>query len=583
MGSDPNVGVEPTASRLAISDDIEDLAEAAAAAPESAARARSNRRKPGRPIGSESFRASVREQEVALQTIEDQLELEPATVNVVQVVDVPSVDEMQSVPSVPLAFFRAASDESTLRLVESCVLQQCLKQQEHEGQVSNNEYNVLADIVQKSARVLTKQSFLDQLEIPKTTFTRKLAQCASALLHCSRIAWSRLLQHVSKRILNGKCEGVLIGRLRKYDESPFTLRIADSGEVLGLGSRRTHQMTDAEEAASSRAKLVSSFHRVFMLLRRKIEDDDGSYYYEYQSLTGSCPHRLHVIETTSAMNMKMSQDACIADLPIPDEFSSLFKMRLMLSCTDRHRSNLCAESGLQAEYGNWTFAESHCTLHKAAQAQSAQFQLVDGHVSGMLSAGLAMQAAGTHGQLKSILCQLFRERLVVMRGPPQLQEHRDSLYELLLPLKGDRKLQYQKQRFILRALFNGNVQDNTRVIHMTSDPTCTREDVLELFCTFGVWALLGGSPAPFFNRSKWLGGEVAVSWNAVLCSHHGLHKLLFQRWAGNVQEVPSTVADQRKQNKPGWSGVAARVSSARRLKANPGCSACPRRGCTGAT
>ena len=522
----------------------------------------------GRPRGSVAFRAAVREQQDRLQA-EAEAVAEPEATEPLEsrAAAVPSraaelcaLNSAQSqvvvAAGLPLAVFRTVSDVSLMRCIEGCVLEQrrMLALQEQKQPEAPKQDNLLISLLKKSDRILTKTAVAESLQMAERTLSRKLWQCAAGLLNAQRVLWSRLTQKVSQCIESGSCEGLLIGRVRKYDESPFVLRLDSAGEVLGLGRRRSQQT----EAQASRAKLVSTFHRIFMVFRRQAVDGK----LQYQVVTGSLPHRVHVVETTSAANMKQTQDSCLADLPLPRDFSSLFKMRLMLSVTDRAASNLAVERCMQAEHRDWVFAQSHCTMHKAADAQSRQFDLVAAHVSGMLSASIAMQAGGTHAQLQEILRSIFHDRLVVVRGNPQLQEHRESLYELLLPLTGDDKLKRKKQRAILSALFNGNIQDETRIIHMSSDPSCTRDDMLPIFCRYGTWALLGGTAAPFFNRSKWLGGEVATAWHALLASHHGLHQLLFQRWSGS-SESPK-VPDET--GLAGWAAVAARAAASTRVK-----------------
>ncbi|CAE7899918.1 unnamed protein product [Symbiodinium necroappetens] len=478
-----------------------------------------------------------------------------------------SVPDHTDTSHFPLESFRDRGTAALTSWIESYVLQHRKQRQQQQPPAEEtqeedpqglNDSNVLQRIMQNSSHLYSKLCLGHAVGLSRTSICRSLKRCASALLHGQRILWSRLLHRIGTQLRAGECEGLLIARMRKYDESPFCLRIDESGEVVGLDRRRSRSRGQQQqtESAGSRAKLVSSFHRLFMVLRRPCKDEDGKFI--YQALTGSLPHRLHVVETVSAQNMKASQDACIADLPIPEDFTSLFKMRLMLSCTDRHSSNLSVEKKLQEEHESWTFAQSHCTMHKAADAQSRQFELSSAHVSGMLSASISMQAAGTHGQLKAILNQIFEERLVVLHGNLQLREHRHSLYELLLPLSGPEKLRHAKQRCILDALFNGNVQDQGRIIHMTTNPSCNRDTMLLLFCSFGAWGLLGGSAAPFFNRSKWLGGEVAVSWHALLANTHGLHQELFQRWSAVAKPTPSCHVTPGSSS-AGWSAVASRI------------------------
>lgn len=149
--------------------------------------------------------------------------------------------------------------------------------------------------------ISSKLVLAERAGLSGTNADRKLKQVASAILEASSMLFSSLFKRVQNMIDSG-FEACLIGRSRKYDESPFRLRVSESGEV--------HSRWSASSAAPSIATLESTFHRVFVLLRCPKKDGCGGYNYQY--VHGQCPQRMHVIKSTAAVNIKKTQDLCLA-------------------------------------------------------------------------------------------------------------------------------------------------------------------------------------------------------------------------------------------------------------------------------
>ena len=322
--------------------------------------------------------------------------------------------------------------------------------------------------------------------------------------------------------------GLVIGRKRRYDESPFRLRLHD-------------EATTAAEASGSKqstgtAKIMQSEFGFFALLKRW---DNVAQAFHYQEVHGMCPTWLHAIEKNSAENIALSQRDILSSVAVPLEFQNSFLFKVDFPCTDRHPSNMSAERGLQSE-DKWCKSHSPCLLHKAASIQAAQFKLVSGHISGMLSMGLSMQAAGTTGLLKRLLGEILAERLVVYHGhpPPYFAAHRKELHQLFLPDsfwdKG--RLLHLKQQCILNYFMNGNLEDESEVQFWTTIPGITKENLLPIYTKFIVAALIPHK-CPYFNRSKWLGGELNLRWNGLLSTHHGLLAELVARWVSATSDI----------------------------------------------
>ena len=376
----------------------------------------------------------------------------------------------------------------------------------------------------------------------KTVSSRRLPQVASSVL----------LRRALHAIQVQGFKGLLLGCVRKYDESPFTLRVLDSGELRQQAGKNS---LSREGHAGCTAKVLSTKHRIFMLLRAP---PDGSQSSRYMLLRGDAPSRLHVIEKQTAEHIKMCQEAVMEDVPIPMELAGKFGFRVSFPCTDRFSGMIKAERLLSE---GWLKSHSLCAVHRAASAQGHMMELVSPLVTGVLSSALAMQKAGAASEVREAFWKILQERLVILHGPPLMQEYRSALYEVLLPATGEDELQHRRQRLVLDKYLNGNIMDQTRVIHMTQSTQIDRNAILEEFREAVLPALLPQACAPYFNRSKWLGGERAFSWHALLATHHGLHKLLICAWAGVKPAGAASVGTpaETPPAPPGWAEVARRL------------------------
>ena len=410
--------------------------------------------------------------------------------------------------------------------------------------------NSAADLYKFSDKLMSRTMLSMFTDTSSSTNARRLPQVACATVQAVNLHWHVLLQRATDMIESRAFEGMVIGRVRKYDESPFTLRVADSGELFpkhgGTGSH--------VKMAAATAKVVSSVHRLFMLLRARCA---GQGQYAYCLLHGEAPSRLHVVETQHASNILACQRAVLQDVQISQELASKFKFQLSLPVTDRFSSMLAAEKHLHRGEG-WLRCHNLCCIHKASSGQKDMFSMLESTVAGMLSAALATQKAGGMGRLREALYSLLEERLVVLPGPPTCEKFREAVYDVFLPMRGTKALQHQKQRLALSRLLNGNICDRSKVIHMSAEGH-SRETVLLAFKEELLPALLPSAP-PFFNRSKWLGGEDAVSFHGILASHHGLLPLLFERWAGvKADVVPRALRPAASTS--GWGRVANQIVS----------------------
>ena len=389
------------------------------------------------------------------------------------------------------------------------------------------------------------------------TVQKNYTRAAEAILQSSSLLWNMTLQRVVSMIEHQGFEGLIFMRKRRYDESPFKLRLREE----------TKCEAGASEAPGN-AKVMQSELGFACLLRRPkpgIQDE-----FECQEVHGWAPTALHVLDKTTTQNIAQSQRNIQKAVALPDNVERNFKLLCDMVCTDGYSSNVAAEVALASENPDWTKSYNFCLLHKAAAVQSAQFRMVPGHVSGLLSVSLSMQASGTTSLLKDLLSKILRDKLRLKHGvpPPSFRAHQEAVHDLFLPVGPhvNASLLHNRQRMVLFECCNGNLQDEEVVAFWSSDPDAKLTEELTDVWVRRVVAALLPHKCPYFNRSKWVGGELAIEWAGLLCSYNNLLQPLVQAWvAATTSDVPSAAVASNMQRPPqaepvlGWSAVADRV------------------------
>ena len=292
------------------------------------------------------------------------------------------------------------------------------------------ERNQFDDVVASSQHV---QSWTMKAIVANTSY--KVAQqtdtrSAEALLQSSAILWSLTLQRLAAMIRDHGFEGLLLIRKRRYDESPFQLRLREEKKSTPPGAT-------ASEQSVGKAKVMQSELGFAALMRRPKPGTVDEY--EYQEVHGWCPTWLRVLDKTTKENIAHSQRKMLRLVPMPDSIPDSFGLLCDMVCADAYSANLAAEKGLQSEAPQWCKSHNFCLLHKAAAVQTAQFRLVQGHVSGLLSLSLSMQASGTTAALREALSGILQDKLRVRYGDPAPEyiRHQDALHNLFLPVGPD--------------------------------------------------------------------------------------------------------------------------------------------------
>ena len=354
-----------------------------------------------------------------------------------------------------------------------------------------------------------------------------LCRTACSVVELSGQRFSSFLEHIKDLIKRNEYEGLVIGKRRRYDETPHKLRTdqPSSGDVPGFTERD-----------GTVAKVLQTEFCVFVLLRDIANN-------QYIQTVFRVPTWLQNLESCTGELILKAQNAiedCVKNL---QDVSQLFNLRVTLPCTDRHPSNSWAEVQQQLERPGWTRMHTFCSVHRASSCTKAGLSVVEGHVGGLLSISMCARFAGATQQLRKILAGIIAERLVVKTGPPKATQYRRFIYDLYLDttITTKRSLKIQrhlrlKQRFILDKCFNGDLQSEDVVEHMSLSPL-PRDVVLSMIIKYGVPALIPHC-CPRVNRGNFLGHEGAISWCGLIASHHGLLKPLLFTYCNFHEKVP---------------------------------------------
>lgn len=430
-----------------------------------------------------------------------------------------------------------ASRDIQTMLAEASPLQRRLcyfaKQQMAKPQVpeTTNPFDFVLDTSQhvSSWRVKMQQADSGQTKQVQAKYTRS----AEILLQSAGLFWKLAILRLHNMIRHEGFEGLLLLRKRRYDESPFQLRLQEEEpRDQGTGPPR----------ASGKAKVMQSELQFAALVRRKKSADPDEY--DYQEIHGSCPVQLHVVDKTTKECVAETQRSVQDSVPLEKDILDSFEIVCDAVCTDAYSSNLAAERALQSENPQWLKMYSQCLLHKVASLQSAQFRLVGGHVSGLLSLSLCMQASGTTVVLRDILTRILSRKFRIRLGEPpeEFRKYQDAVHDLWLPTETDQDsyLLHARQRAVLSRICNGDLQQEEHMDFWTTDEDMTEEMLLPTWLKRAVAALLPHK-APFFNRSKWLGSEKCIRWAGLLLSYNNLLQPLVQEWVAATSNIPANL------------------------------------------
>ncbi len=426
---------------------------------------------------------------------------------------------------------------------------------------------LVADADEGSRKALAKKAGIDQIRV------------AACIHEATSHLWSGFVQHIQHMLDREGYKGLLLIKSRRYDETPYKIRIGTASEPSnnssGTSSTALVPATDGhQEAPEDRskqegvaAKVLQSELYVAALLHH--EESKNSLL-----VSGKVPCPLQCVDRTTAENLLKCQLEHESQVPL-DMLSKSFDFCVCLPCTDRAPENIACEKGMMKLQERFIKTHTYCTVHKASTCQKQTVSLIKGHQSGLLAVALCMMQAGSRNTLRRLLKELLKERLQIRIGEPQAVEYRNAVYDLWLGGKDissavpctsikDNALKKsyvlrQRQRAILNHYCNGNLQENGVVVFMTKEYTVNlHEHILQAYDTYVIPALLPHK-CPYFNPSKFLGIEEALCWVGLLCAHHQLFVPLMQKFCGHKAKPLQGLDDLTASNK--WAGLLGRCAA----------------------
>ena len=351
------------------------------------------------------------------------------------------------------------------------------------------------------------------------------ARVACALVGTSGAMWGRFLHTIASLIESGEYEPLAIMKMRRYDETSLKVRVHEQPHPTPMrpDSRQV-------ESTSAPSKIFQTEFKISFLVQRK---SDGA----MLQFIGRVPTWLQNVDCCTAQTVLAVQKSLEDVVPNLEEIQKAFPLRVSMPCTDRHASNIAAENLLQLERPGWQKIHTFCSVHRVSTCTKSTLSLVDGHISGVLAIGQCLQFAGSTQTLRKLLYEIIQEKLVVRYGEPTSVKHREFIYNMFLnsdvsTIRSQRVHKYlrKKQRYILNALLNGDIQQDGVVLHYCV-PLRERSAVLADIHRFAIPALLPHR-CPRVNRGSFLGHEAAICWVGLIESHHGLLQPLLFKFCG---------------------------------------------------
>ena len=386
------------------------------------------------------------------------------------------------------------------------------------------------------------------------TFVRDKQRVSMCNLHFSQMSWRVMLQalqtQIDMRNLIPKC----ILKSRRYDETPTKLRLPENDRNAKLAGQRKTAVT---------AKVFQTkFELGFLMECPKLA--------KYVLFRSTVPCPLQLVDSCTIENVAWCQREQEGLIPGLARFAQQFKMKVSLPASDRHWSNKGAEKGLLHDDLSWTGHHFLCDIHKAAQIQKCQSDLMSGTVSAMLMLAVSSRQGNALDEMKDHLKTLIYDRLDIKIGTPpgEYATYRRAVHDVFLTVdttaataddpKRLAKESILKRRVVLEHLLNGDLQRHDAVeFWMPNAEWATPEQVKHVLGEWLVPALLPGLLPPF-PRSRWTGADLSLNWCGLLESHHGLLRPLVQLWVGSQTHVAQAVPRPSEQSLfqgQGWGAV----------------------------
>ena len=143
----------------------------------------------------------------------------------------PDEDRMTVGSEERISLLKFAGDALMKRLIRHVFLQRTRT-------LDETRLNPAHRLLQAVDHIASNCILAERSGLQKSYATRKMRQVACAVLQSSTMLWSGLLLQIQKMVDNG-FEICMVGRCRKYNESPFRLRVTETGEVVQGGLQQS--------------------------------------------------------------------------------------------------------------------------------------------------------------------------------------------------------------------------------------------------------------------------------------------------------------------------------------------------------
>ena len=396
---------------------------------------------------------------------------------------------------------------------------------------------------------------------------RRLHSIASAILQLCGFLWGAFLtmlcnmgQPFGLDATTESGEHKLFNRILsafklRYDETPTKVRVVDP-HAINMDSKANQPI---DPGALSSASLQAKILQVELSMGVLFQDGKGRYCW----VRSKFPTSLYALDSTSGENIHHCLADCLRVIPDFQRTSQTFKMSVRHSCTDRAPANYKAERLLGNDYSWMWHVHTACDVHRLSTATQVAMTSVGFDTSGILSVGLAMQDLGAASGLQQVLAKILARSLVVHHAvPPQddcIEQYREQLFDLFLPLKGVQKARAwrnRKRRFIIAWFLNGRLWDKHEVSHFCPwGCCCSCEETVRLTSTYLVWAI-APHRCPKYVRSRWTRYDESVDFLGLLGGIHGLlEPALSELWGSPHTNVPIANAAVQERQESEWDAL----------------------------
>ena len=381
----------------------------------------------------------------------------------------------------------------------------------------------------------SKAATADLIEVDSRKLEPALVQLIASLMHLQqeqRKEWEAML-------VSGRATPLMYLDTVKFDETPIKLSIRQHQEWLvssressgrgdgpDPGNEQDFDLSAARDPASRvsvTSKVLATQNRFALLLKDNNPSEELEGQSRYYTFHGTSLTTLQVLERTTGENIFQ---ALLENLKL-SESAGHFPLRVRGSCTDQAGSNLLAEAGVVKSLGpDWCSMHTGCNAHKAATCHSKTFELVAGHVAGLVHFSLALSTANMMGKFREALATVVRQRLVVMRGSPPRAAV--AFQAFALQLFGQSGTKVVTKNYLLKTWLNGHWANRDRVELYVPPGTEVSEDFLAAQVTKALLLATTSRAFKTYPRHRWTGCHEATDQVGLLDIIHGVGTAAFQ-------------------------------------------------------